>query len=64
MFFRQRSAKLFNGTKVYPDDRVKFINSDNKECIGVVQYDVNNPKRLFFWNNHFNIEDYENAEKI
>jgi len=64
MFFKQRFAELHNGQKVKPGDRVSFINSDGEECIGIVEYDVNNPKRLFFWNNQFEIKDYKNAKKI
>lgn len=62
MFFKQRSAKLYNGTKVRYGDKIKFINSDGESCIGHIRYDCNNPKRLFFWNNKFDIKDYQNAE--
>jgi len=48
MFFKQRSAKLFNGQKVKQGDKVKFVNSDGRECIGTIEYDINNLKRLFF----------------
>jgi len=64
MIFKQRSAKLFNGQKVKQGDEVKFVNSDGRKCIGTIEYDVNNPKRLFFFNNTYNVEDYTNAEKI
>jgi len=64
MFFKQRSAKLFNGEKVKSGDKVSFIDSDGIQRIGTVQYDVNNPKRLFFWNNSFDIKDYRNAKKV
>jgi len=64
MFFKQRSTQLFNGDKVKPGDKVSFINSDGEENIGTIKYDVNNPKRLFFWNNRFDIKDYRNAKKL
>jgi len=64
MFFKQRTAKLFNGQKVKQGDKVKFVNSDGKECSGTIEYDINNPKRLFFFNNAFNIKDFQNASKI
>ena len=64
MFFKQRSAKLYNGQKVKPGDKVRFINSDGEECVDIIRYDINNPNRLFFWNNAFEITDYRNAERI
>ena len=60
-FFKQRSAKLHNGQKVRVGDTVSFINSDGEKCTGKIEYDINNPKRLFFWNNAYEIEDYHNA---
>lgn len=64
MLFKQRKAKLHNGIPVKQGDRVKFINSDGKECIGTIEYNINNPKKLFFWNNSFEITDYRDAVKI
>uniref|UniRef100_A0A6M3K9E9 Uncharacterized protein n=1 Tax=viral metagenome TaxID=1070528 RepID=A0A6M3K9E9_9ZZZZ len=64
IYFKQRSAKLYNGQRVRPGDKVKFTNSDGEECVGTIQYDVNNLKRLYFWNNGFDIRDYENAERL
>jgi len=64
MLFKQRTARLCNGQRVKEGDRVKFVNSDKVTCIGRVQQDVNNPKRLFFWNNSFDIADYEDAVRI
>ena len=64
MLFKQRSARLYNGDRVKLGDRVMFINSDGESCIGEVERDVNNPKRLFFWNNNFDVSDYRNAVKI
>jgi hypothetical protein len=63
MFFKQRTARLYNGQRVKEGDRVKFVNSDGVTCIGTIQRDVNNLKRLFFWNNGFDITDYKNAIK-
>ncbi len=64
MFFKQRTARLFNGQKVRLGDRVMFENSDGVECIGTIKHDVNDSRRLFFWNNGFEITDYRDAEKI
>ena len=65
MIFKQRKAKLYNGQTVRSGDKVSFVNSDGKECVGEIKYDVhNNPKRLFFWNNSCEIIDYRNAKKV
>lgn len=60
----QKSAWLYNGQKVKAGDSVQFINSDGETCVGKIQYDVNNPNKLFFWNNQFEIIDYQNARRI
>jgi len=64
IFFRQRTAMLFNGQKVREGDIVEFTNSDGRRCRGHIQRDISNPKRLFFWNNSFGISDYRNAYRI
>ena len=64
MLFKQRTARLHSGQRIKEGDRVKFVNSDGVTCIGRVQRDMNNPKRLFFWNNSFDIADYKDAVKI
>ena len=64
MLFKQRTARLCNGQRVKEGDRVKFVNSDKVTCIGIVQRDVNNPKRLFLWNNSFDIADYKDAVRL
>jgi len=64
MFFKQRDARLFNGQTVRCGDKVRFLNSDKQECVGCIKYDINNPKKLYFWNNGFEIQDYRNAEKV
>ena len=64
IFFKQRSAKLFNGQTVRPGDNVQFTDSDGKKRVGRIQYDPNNTRRLFFWNNFFEIVDYRNAVKV
>lgn len=61
--FKQRSARLYNGQKVKVGDRVSFVNSDGEKQIDTVQYSVNNPKKLFFWNDKFEIKCYQNAIK-
>ena len=59
------TVHLFNGTEVREGDLVEFVNSDGEKCQDVIRRDVNSPtRRLFFWNNQFDITDYENAEKI
>ena len=63
MFFKQRSAKLYNGDKVRAGDKVSFVNSDGKKNVGTIEYDINEPRRLFFWNNLFDVKDYRNAKK-
>ncbi len=62
--FKQRSARLYNGQKVRHGDTVKYIDSDGLECVGTIQYDANNPNRLIFWNNNFDIKDYRSAVLI
>lgn len=64
MFFKQRVARLANGTKVKEGDVVEFINSDGEKCRDIIRRDINNPKRLFFWNNTFDISDYKSAAKV
>ena len=64
MFFKQRSARLSDGTKVKEGDVVEFTNSDGEVCRDIVRRDINNPKRLYFWNNTFDISDYKSARKV
>lgn len=64
MLFKQRSARLANGTKVKEGDVVEFTNSDGEVCRGVISRDASNPKRLYFWNRNFEIEDYKSARKV
>ena len=61
MIFQQRSARLHNGQKVREGDTVSFIDSDGVTRTGAIQRDRNNPERLYFWNDSFDIQDYENA---
>ena len=62
--FKKRKAKLFNGQTVREGDMVEFTNSDGEICRDIVQRDINNPKRLFFWNNTAEISDYKSARKV
>ena len=64
MFLKQHKARLANGQTVREGDLVEFTNSDGEKCRSPIERDVNNPKRLFFWNNAFEIIDYKNAEKV
>lgn len=64
MLFKQRKARLANGDAVKEGDTVEFINSDGETCRGTIQRDINNPKRLFFWNNTAEISDYKSARRI
>lgn len=64
MLFKQRSAKLANGTKVREGDIVEFTNSDGEVCRDVIRRDINNTKRLYFWNNNFEISDYKSARRV
>ena len=64
MWFKQRKAKLANGQVVKEGDVVEFTNSDGEKCRGKIMRDINNPKRLFFWNNRFNISDYKSAVRV
>ena len=59
-FFTQKTATLVNGQKVRKGDLLSFINSDGKKCVGEVKLDG---KRLFFWNNMFDFQDYPDAKK-
>ncbi len=60
--FQQRKAFLFNGEKVKEGDKVMFINSDGLKCEDSIKR--NDDGKLFFWNNGFEIIDYQNAQKI
>jgi hypothetical protein len=60
--FQQRKAFLFNGEEVKEGDEVSFVNSDGKECIDKIRRRKDGT--LFFWNNQFEIKDYQNARKI
>ena len=64
MIFKQRKAKLYNGTTVQEGDKVMFVNSDGEECVGRIERDCNNLKRLFFWNSRYDIADYKTAVKL
>jgi hypothetical protein len=64
MLFKQRKARLSNGQIVREGDLVEFTNSDGEICRGRIERDVNNPKRLFFWNNTFDIADYKSAVRV
>lgn len=64
MFFKQRKATLANGDTVREGDTVEFINSDGEACRDKIRRDINNPKRLFFWNNSAEISDYKSARRI
>jgi hypothetical protein len=64
MLFKQRKARLANGQTVREGDLVEFTNSDGEICRGRIERDVNNPKRLFFWNNTFEIADYKSAVRV
>lgn len=59
--FKQRKTKTFLGEIVRCGDQLSFINSDGEKCKGKVQRRKNGT--LFFWNNQFEISDYENAKK-
>jgi len=61
--FKQKSTRIYNGTKVKKGDRVMFINSDGQECIDEIRLNQQT-KELYFWNNQFKIEDYQNAVKL
>lgn len=58
---KQKTATLFNGSKVKEWDKVSFINSDNEKCTGKIKRRKNGT--LFFWNSDFKIKDYQNAIK-
>jgi hypothetical protein len=64
MLFKPRKARLANGQTVREGDLVEFTNSDGEICRGRIERDVNNPKRLFFWNNTFEIADYKSAVRV
>lgn len=64
MFFKQRTARLASGEKVREGDTVEFTNSDGEVCRDIIRRDINNPKRLYFWNNAFEITDYKSARKV
>ena len=64
MFFKQRKATLANGDTVREGDTVEFINSDGEMCRDKIRRDINNPKRLYFWNNTAEISDYKSARRI
>jgi len=64
MLFKQRKARLANGQTVREGDLVEFTNSDGEICRGRIERDANNPKRLFFWNNKFEIADYKSAVRV
>lgn len=64
MLFKQRKARLTNGQTVREGDLVEFTNSDGEICRGRIERDINNPKRLFFWNNRFEIVDYKSAVRV
>ena len=61
---KRRTATLANGQIVKEGDTVEFINSDGEVCRDKIKRDVNNPRRLFFWNNKFNIDDYKSAVRV
>lgn len=60
--FQQRKTFLFNGEEVKEGDEVSFVNSDGEECIDKIRR--RDDGTLFFWNNQFEIKDYQNARKI
>ena len=62
--FKQTTAKLANGQIVKEGDTVEFTNSDGEKCRDKIRRDVNNPRRLVFWNQRFNIIDYKSAVRI
>lgn len=64
MFFKQRSAILANGQRVREGDIIEFTNSDGEKCRDIIRRDINNQKRLFFWNNAFEITDYKSAVHV
>ena len=64
MLFKQRKARLASGQIVREGDLVEFTNSDGEICRGRIERDINNPKRLFFWNNRFEIADYKSAVRV
>ena len=64
MLFKQRSARLYNGTKVKEGDRVMFVNYEGEECTDVIRRNINKPKQLYFWNKRFAITDYKSAVKL
>lgn len=64
MFFKQIKAKLANGDTVSEGDTVEFTNSDGELCRDIIRRDINNHKRLYFWNNTADITDYKSARKI
>ena len=64
MLFKQRKAKLANGDAVKEGDTVEFTNSDGESCRSTIKRDINNPKRLYFWNNTAEISDYKSARKV
>ena len=64
MFFKQRKATLANGDIVREGDTVEFTNSDGEMCRDKIRRDINNPKRLYFWNNTAEISDYKSARRI
>lgn len=48
MFFRQRSARLANGSKVKEGDLVEFTNSDGEKCRDTIKRDPRNKKKIVF----------------
>ena len=61
--FKQRKAKLYDGTVVKEGDKVSFIDPYGKKHIGIIERNFDNGK-LFFWNINFKIESYKNAIKV
>ena len=60
--FKQRFARLANGTKVKEGDTVTFKNSDGILCTSKIMR--RHDKTLYFFNICADIKDYRNAEKI
>lgn len=59
MIFKQRKAKLHNGTTVREGDIVSFVSSDAETLLGSIKRRPD--KTLYFWNISQNIKDYKSA---